>query len=375
MQINNKGVLIKWVVIPFSIIFCIAWAIILIVPLLISENFVKQKVIQALEGALESSCEVGQISFHWPNRISISHLTFQKQEQDRDNLIRFEDIRNTVRLLPLLTKKFDIKKISIQYINYENQYSIRNLITDKFSFRNNILFTHARLLLNDGPATLRGSIGFHEKEPVFDVFIDAEDVHITHDILHLFPFFSEKEDEIGGFLSLKGSIKGKGLGKEVFNEELHADMNLKIRDGYVRGNKIFSSLLDIAGIRDTYSFDLLEAVMQIREGKVYTPKIEMMGSLMNVNASGVAEFEGAISYDAAIMFNKDYLGKDVEKIIGLILKQNTLPVEIRGTAKDPKVSVKLPKNTLEYLIKDLVNDFLSTPKKGRRKEKIRNELD
>ncbi|MGQ3683856.1 MAG: hypothetical protein ACUBOA_02385 [Candidatus Loosdrechtia sp.] len=341
----------------------------------ISEDFLKQKIVQSLEGKSGYSCEIGQVSFSWPNRIEISRLDFQKKEQDKKDLIRCEDILGTARLFPLLTKKIDMKNIAIQHIDYKNQYSIRNLTTEEFSFRNDTLFTHAQLLLNDGLVTFKGIIEFLEKEPTFDVFIEVSDVHITGETLHLFPFFAGRENEIGGFLSLKGHAKGKGADKEAFNRELQADMRLKLRDGYIRGNKIVSSLLTIAGIQDAYSFDFLEAEIQIREGKIHTPEVEMKGQMMNVNASGTADFEGILSYDAQVMFNKDYLGKDMKKIIGFILKQNTLQVEIRGTAREPKVSVKLPGNTLDHVIKDLAKEFFSNPKKAQRKEKTTNELD
>ncbi|NUN22854.1 MAG: hypothetical protein HUU09_05225, partial [Candidatus Jettenia caeni] len=66
---------------------------------------------------------------------------------------------------------------------------------------------------------------------------------------------------------------------------------------------------------------------------------------------------------------KEHLGKDIEKIASVVLGQNALPVEIRGTTKDPEVSVKLPRNNLEHLLHDLVNDFLATSKKKQKKEK------
>ncbi|TLD42936.1 MAG: hypothetical protein JETT_0724 [Candidatus Jettenia ecosi] len=371
MQISNEGTLLKWIAISFGIVFCIAFITILTVPLGISESFVRRKVAQALEDRFESIHEIGPISFHWPNQITISYLIIQKQEIKETSPIRFEEIQSEVKLLSLLTKEFVLKKISIQQINYENQFLVEDLVTDEFSFKNDIVFIHARLCVNDGPTTIKGTIDLHEKEPVFDVFIDAKDVYITQDIqaVRLLPLFAIKEGEIGGILSLSGYLKGKGLDKKVVNKELDADIHIKVRDGYVRGNKLFSSLLGIAGIKDTYSFDFVEASIQIKDGKMYTQKMEMEGPLMSINASGMAELEGAISYDVAVAFRKEHLGKDIEKIASVVLGQNTLPVEIRGTTKDPEISIKLPKDNLEHLLRDLVNDFLATSKKKQKKEK------
>lgn len=371
MQINNKRSVLKWVAISFGIVLCITFITILTVPLGVSESFIGRKVAQALGDKFESLREIGPISFHWPNQINISYLVIQKQEIKGEFPIRAEDIQGTVKLLPLLTKELILKKISIQQINYENQFLVKNFVTDEFSFKNDIIFIRARLCVNDGPTMIRGTIDLHEKEPVFDAFVNAKDVHITQDVLavRLLPLFAMKEGEIGGILSLNGSIKGKGLGKRAVNEELNADMNIKVRDGYIRGNKLFSSLLEIAGIKDMYLFDLMEAVIQIKDDKIYTQKMEIKGPLMSMDASGMAEFEGTISYDVAVTFHKEHLSEDVEKIASLVLGQNALPVEIRGTTKEPKISVKLHKNNLEHLLKDLVNDFLATSKEKHRKGK------
>jgi hypothetical protein len=93
---------------------------------------------------------------------------------------------------------------------------------------------------------------------------------------------------------------------------------------------------------------------------------------MSMNASGVAEFEGSISYDALVKLNKEYLRGDIEKIAGLVLKENSLPIEIRGTTKNPRVAIKLEKDNLEHIVKGLVNDFLHTSKEKRKKEKKNN---
>ncbi|MCF6157029.1 MAG: hypothetical protein E3K32_00330 [wastewater metagenome] len=366
MQINSTRASIKWIIIFLGIVLCITLASILISPSLISENFIKQKISQILENKLESSCETGEVSFHWPNRINISSLTTQRQERSRNTPIHFENIQCKVGLLPLLTKKFVVKKVYIEYINYENQFLIRDLITKKFSLKDDILFIHAGFLLNGGPTTIKGTIIPRKREPpIFDFLIDVTDARINHDTVtpRILPFFIIKEGEVGGTLSVKGFVKGKGLDKKTLMEDLTADIQLVVKDGYIQGNKVISSILEIAGIQNVYSFDVLESVVQIRDGKIYTPKMEMSGPFMNLSASGVAEFEGALSYDAVIMFHKKHLRKDIEKIVSLALKENTLPIEIRGTTENPKVSIKLQKNMLEHFIKDLVNDFLSTPGK------------
>lgn len=363
MQINSRGVLLKWGAISLGIAFCIVFVIVLIAPTLISENLIKQKVLQVLDDKLESSYQVGSISFSWPNRIGISYLTLQ--EQMREHPIRLEDIQCRVSLIPLLWKKPVIRKISVHQAKYEDQFLIKNFVTDEFSFRDDILFINARLLVNDGPTTIKGTIDLHRREPEFDIFIDTRDAHSTHDMLtlRLLPLFTVKEGEIGGILNLKGTMRGRVVGREALNEYLDADVVLQIKNGYIRGSKAFSSLLDILGVENTYSFDSLDTMVRIKGNTMSTPKLEMKGPLMDMNASGVAEFEGPISYDAVVMFHKEHLGKNIEKIVGLILKQNTLPIEIRGTTREPKVSIKLSKDSLEHVMKGLVNDFLSGSKK------------
>ena len=73
-------------------------------------------------------------------------------------------------------------------------------------------------------------------------------------------------------LDLRGSIRGSGLGKEMLNKTLVANLILTIRDGYVRGNKLISSLLDIIGTKKAYTFDLMEALIEVKDGKICTLK-------------------------------------------------------------------------------------------------------
>ena len=125
-------------------------------------------------------------------------------------------------------------------------------------------------------------------------------------------------------MSLKGYLRGKGLGKEILNKKLVADMKLEVRNGYIRGNKLISSLLEIIGVKGAYSFDSMEAVIQIKDGRISTPKMDIQSQLLSLNASGVTKFDGSISYDAVVRFSKEHMGKDMEKIAGLLLKENAL---------------------------------------------------
>ena len=85
-----------------------------------------------------------------------------------------------------------------------------------------------------------------------------------------------------------------------------------------------------------YSFDLMEAVIQIKDGKISTPKMDIQGTLLSLNASGVTKFDGSISYDATVRFSKEHMDKNVEKLRDCFLKENELPIEIRGTTRDPR---------------------------------------
>ncbi|MCF6154548.1 MAG: hypothetical protein E3K36_04700 [Candidatus Brocadia sp.] len=371
MQIQkNKRSWVKKVILSCGIVFCIVLGVMLITQVFVSEDFVQEKVTQIIEDEFKYINQIGPVSFHRPNSITIAYLTVQKQEQNKNSPIRFENIQSTFQLLPLLSKKIIIKKLSVQQINYENRLLIKDLVTDKFSFIDGVVSTHARFRVNEGPTTMKGIIDLHQKKPVFDLSFDAKDIHITQDLpaIDLLPIFAVKGGEIGGLLNATGSLRGKGFGKEAFNEKLVADINLDVRDGYIRGNELLSSILEIMGGKNSYSFDSMVALIQIKDRKVYTQKMDIQGPLMSLNASGMAEFEGTISYDAVVKFNEEHLGKDAEKIAELVLKQNELPIEIRGTTEDPEVVVKLNKENLENVFKGLVNEFLRTSKKGQKKD-------
>ena len=368
---TNKGTWLKRVVISCSIIFCVGLAVVLIITAFISGDFIRQKVTQILDDRFKSVHQVGVFSFRWPSQINISYITIQKQEENGKEPIRFEEIQGTLKLFPLLFKKIVVKKISIREINYENRLLMKGLVTDKFSFKDGVVSTSVRLSVNEGPTDIKGVIDLRQKKPTFDLSIEAKDIHITQDIpfLSILPIFTTRDGEVGGLLSLTGFLRGNGLGKEILNKKLAADMKLEVRNGYIRGNRLISSILEIIGVKDVYSFDLMEAVIQIKDGKISTPKMDIQSQLLSLNASGVTKFDGSISYDATVRFSKEHMDKNVEKIAGLLLKENALPVEIRGTTRDPKVSVKLSKDNLEHIVKGLVNDFLSNPKEKRKKEK------
>src|SRR3990172_6941571 len=370
MQIN-KGAWLKRVVISCSIIFCVGLAVVLIIPAFISGDFIRQKVTQIVDDRFKSVCQVGSFSFRWPSQINISYITIHKQEENGKEPIKFEEIQGTLKLFPLLFKKIVVSKISIREINYENRLFVKDLVTDKFSFKDGVVSTRARLSVNEGPTAIKGVIDLRQKNPTFDFSIEAKDIHITQDIpfLSILPIFATKDGEVGGILSLKGYLRGKRLFNKILNKKLVADMKLEVRNGYIRGNKLLSSILEIIGVKDAYSFDLMEAVIQIKDGKISTPKMDIQGPLLSLNASGVTKLDGLISYDATVRFSKERMDKNVEKIAGLLLKENALPIEIRGTTIYPNVSLKFFKNNLEHIVKGLVDDFLSYPKEKRKKEK------
>jgi len=367
---RNKGTWLKWALISCGIVLGIAAAVILAIPAFISGNFVQQKVTRLLDERLDLECQIGTLSFDWPNQISISHIAMQKRGDAGEEPIKIEHIQGNVKLLPLLFEKIIVKNISIREINYGNRLLIKDLFTNKFSWKDGVISTRLRLTVNEGATIIKGMIDLREKTPAFDLSVEAHDVHITQDVpsISILPIFATKNGEVGGLLSIAGFMRGKGFGKEILNKHLIADVKLEVRNGYIKGNKLLSSILNIAGIKDVYSFDLIEAAIQIKDGKISTPKMDIHSSILGLSASGVTGFDGSIAYDATVRLSKERMGKDVEKIAGLLLQDNALPIEIRGTTKDPKVSVKLPKENLENLVKGLVDDFLSKPKKKKEKK-------
>jgi len=93
--------------------------------------------------------------------------------------------------------------------------------------------------------------------------------------------------------------------------------------------------------------------------------VQIISPPFNVNASGVTGFRGKILYDATLRFNKEYQGDNLKKVAGLSFTNNTLPLEIKGTVKKPRVSVTLTGDNLEQVMKGLVNDFLRSQNRKR----------
>lgn len=366
----NKGSLLKWILISCGIIFIIAVANILTIPLFISSDYVKNKITHTIEDRLKFNPQIGTISFYWPNRFGISNIVLQGLNQNPDAQTQIRDVKGTIKLIPLVYKVVNIKKISIKEINFENRVLVRDLITRKFSYRDSVVSIDMRLVVNEGPSVIKGTVNFTHEKPAFDVSIDARDIHITQDMpaLQMLPIFTVKEGEVGGILNVNGSIQGKGLDKRIFNKKLVANMNIRVRDGYIRGNKLLSSILEIIGVKDTYYFDSIDADIQIKDEKFFIPKMDIRGQVVSLNTAGMSEFDGKISYDAVIKFDKERIGKDIKKITDLVLKQNEVPIEIRGTTKNPKISVKLSKDNIENLVRGFVDDFIKTPKEGHKKD-------
>ena len=196
----------KWGIISCSIIFCVGLAVVLIIPAFISGDFIRQKVIQTLDDRFKSVHQVGAFSFHWPSQINISYIVVQKREGNGEEPIKLEEIQGTLKLLPLLFKKFVVKNISIREINYENRLLMKGLVTDKFSFKDGVVSTRVRLSVNEGTTAIKGVIDLRQKKPTFDLSIEAKDIHITQDIpfLSILPIFATRDGEVGGILSLTG---------------------------------------------------------------------------------------------------------------------------------------------------------------------------
>ena len=366
---KNRVVWLKWIAIICGIVGGIGAVIAFVVSGNISENFIQEKVEQVLEDRFPSAHRIGTVSLSWPNQIVISQLVIEQGEKGKESPIVIEDIHGRLKLIPLLFKKFVVKKLSARQINYKNQVLVKGFITNYFSIKNDKVDFSAHLNINDGPAALKGTIEVHRKEPVFNILFDAKDMHITQDVpmLQLLPLFRVREGEIGGMMSVNGYARGEGRGKNALNEKLDVNANLTVRDGYIKGNKLLSSILDIIGAKDTYSFQTMEAIIQIRDSRINTPKMDVQGPVMSLTASGMTSFDGTILYEAMVRFDKKYLGKNAEKVADLFLREDAIPFEIRGTTKNPRVSVKLNRDKIDQLVKGLLDDFLS------KKEKRKNE--
>lgn len=212
---RNKTAWLRRSIIFCGIASCIAGATILIIPLFISEDFVQQKVAQAVKDRFEYVKGVGPVSFQRPNRFTIGHLTLQRQEQNEDSPIVMENIKGALSLFPLLREKIIVKKLSIQQINYENRLLIKDLVTDSLSFSDGIVSTCMRLNINEGPTTLKGMVDFRRQEPAFDLTFEAKDVHLTEDIpiLEFLPLFTVKGGEVWGGFKHCGFSPGQGDGQ------------------------------------------------------------------------------------------------------------------------------------------------------------------
>jgi len=358
---KSKNVWLKRFLFSAMIIFFVISISGYIASLLVTEKFIKKNICLALENNLNAPFQLGKVVFHWPNQVRIASLAVQSSNKEAGrNTTHFKDIHGIFQLLPLLLKKIVVKEITVKQINYENCFLIEDLVTDTFRLEGRTVFTRVRFTANGGHALIEGFFELKRNKTAFDIFIRTNNVHLTHDMpfIRNLSLFTAKGAELGGMLSLEGSVAGKYSGGKILNKKFNGNITLEINDGYIKSNSLSSFLSDIVKVKNLYLFDLIEAEVQIKKEKFYTPEVQIISPPFNVNASGVTGFRGKILYDATLRFNKEYQGDNLKKVAGLSFTNNTLPLEIKGTVKKPRVSVTLTGDNLEQVMKGLVNDFL-----------------
>lgn len=198
--------------------------------------------------------------------------------------------------------------------------------------------------LNEGPGNVSVKADLKEETPPFDFSLSLSDVRINQkmDILaYAMPILPASDGQISGMLNMMLNAKGKGLNwQDGLSKSLSAVGEINIKDGYIKGDKIISSILR----KEEYSFDDIITQFKINNEKIFVENLKVNSKDFNFGLSGWTSFDGRIEYTADAEIVGKYIGGDAEKILGMLGKGSKLPIVITGTINNPRLAFKWPKS-------------------------------
>ncbi|MCP4252447.1 MAG: AsmA family protein [Candidatus Scalindua sp.] len=215
-------------------------------------------------------------------------------------------------------------------------------LDDGFFTTKDFLFT-----LNDGPCTVLASADLKEEKPslIFDMKLSDASINQNMDILaYIVPVLAAPEGKLTGTLNMQFNAKGNGLNwQDDLSKSLKGEGEIDIKDGYVKGGKVMSKVLEAIGGKREYEFEQIITRFVIEDSKVINDDISVNGEEFDIGLSGWTSFDGRIEYSADAEGLGNHLGGDAEKILGAFSGGAKLPIVVTGTINKPKLSFKWPK--------------------------------
>ena len=201
--------------------------------------------------------------------------------------------------------------------------------------------------LNDGPCTVLASADLKEEKPplIFDMKLSDANINQNMDILaYIVPVLAAPEGKLSGKLNMQLNAKGNGLNwQDDLSKSLNGEGEIEIKDGYIKGGKVTSKILNAVGGRGEYEFDKITTRFVIEDSKILNDDISVNGKEFDIGLSGWTSFDGRIEYSADAEALGKHLGGDARKILGALSEGSKLPIVVTGTIDNPKLSFKWPK--------------------------------
>ena len=232
---------------------------------------------------------------------------------------------------------------TIKYDAYEiKDFKSRFLLDDGFFTTKDFAFK-----LNEGPGTISASANLKEEKPslVFDMKLSDVFINQNMDLLaYIVPVLAAPDGKISGKLSMMFNAKGNGLNwQDDLSKSLNGQGEIDIKDGYIKGGKITSKILQTFGKAEEYEFDNISTKFVINDSKISNDDISINGKDFNIGLSGWTSFDGQLEYSADAEAVGKLIGGDANRILGGMSKGTKLPIVITGTINKPRLAFKWPK--------------------------------
>jgi hypothetical protein len=207
--------------------------------------------------------------------------------------------------------------------------------------------------IGDGMFRLAGLVDLGVKGLDYTLNLRLDQVSLKSLSAALTPYYQSAAD---GTLSATCSLSGNGVTPLRFIKNLRGEGIFTLRDTLIKGLPGMGSIATFIRMGgDSLRFDQAQVQCRLHDGTV-----DVDGALTNqdlgIYPAGQVGLDGALNVDATMKISPSLAGKMVSEKIRQYLPQedgwSVLPVEIRGTVYDPRVT--LSKETLNIFIEKVL---------------------
>jgi uncharacterized protein involved in outer membrane biogenesis len=212
----------------------------------------------------------------------------------------------------------------------------------------------------------QGSLSVRPFEPQLPFSLDqtAQGIAIQPLIAALAP---AQAGTVIGHASLAVRLSGEAGGAAML-PSMNGAGSVTIEDGKIASFGVIKQVmktLEIAGAKgiakDETPFDHLSAHFDVAQGTATTKDLEFRSQDLDGDGAGSVGSGGALNIDALASFSKTVSDQLVAKTHALSIRQGadgrlSVPLQIRGTIKEPRIQLDLNKVINEGLLKELKKD-------------------